>query len=366
MFVRRADLTDLGVALALTGVQAAMLAVESGSVPFAGWMVLVASTLVLSARRRRPLLTWLLAMAGTVVYGLSPWPDPPLYLGALFAIFTAASRCPPRESAAVAGVSLALAMTAWLVDPADTDANDLLAPVLGVTAAWAAGHAVAAQRSIVALLTERNEQLERERQEREVRALEQERLRIARDLHDITAHHVSVISVQAEAARMDPATQADALAAIATSASGAMAELRRMLGVLRGVDGGPTHAQPGIADLDHLVQAVRSTSLDVELVVEGLDGSLDDDIGLAVHRIVQEALTNVVRHAEASKAAVRVAAFGDRISVVVEDDGSGSSTPLVAGYGLQGIRERAARYGGSVEAGPGPEGGFRIEAELRP
>ena len=194
-------------------------------------------------------------------------------------------------------------------------------------------------------------------------------MRIARDLHDVVAHHISVIVVQAEAAQEVLATHPDraegAMAAVADTARSALGELRRMLGLLRSESG--RAPQPDLAAVEDLIASVRGAGLVVELRTTGTVRPVDAVVGLTAYRIVQEALTNVMRHAQARLAWVDLT-FGDEELVVrVADDGrggDGKASDQPGGQGLVGMRERVALLGGRLDAGPAPGGGFAVDARL--
>lgn len=358
-------------ALAVALVQAVSVAVvvaggDEGVAPVGAYVVLALTAVPLVARRVRPVETWAVIGVCTAVYGVAEWPDPPLYLGGLIAIYTVAAWRPFRTSVLVASFTLAVAVIVWRVDPAETDLNDLLTPLLATSSAWLAGRAVSAQRRTILLLEERAQREATDREEAAERIVTDERLRIARELHDITAHHVSVISVQAEAAAADPATSAASLEIVSSSARTALADLRRMLSVLRSSEeGDPMRPQPGVADLTELLEGVRASGLAVELTVPDQLADLPDDIDLAAYRIAQEALTNVVRHAEAEVARVVVDIGPAAVTVVVEDGGRGVRPGWREGHGLRGIRERVQLYDGELHLGESHLGGLRLEAVLR-
>jgi signal transduction histidine kinase len=201
----------------------------------------------------------------------------------------------------------------------------------------------------------------------------EERLRIARDLHDALGHHVSLINVQAGVALhlmdSDPEQARTALAAIKQSSGQLLREMRATLGVLRGVDEAPPrHPMAGLARLTDLLEENRSAGLPVELEVTGSPRELPASVDHAAYRIVQEALTNTRRHAGAARARVALAYDEDGVTVQVEDDGAGTkgsgATDPAGGTGLPGMRERAAALGGSLTAGPRTDGGFRVQARL--
>jgi signal transduction histidine kinase len=202
-------------------------------------------------------------------------------------------------------------------------------------------------------------------------ALAAERAAIARELHDVVAHHMSVMVVQAGAARAvgdsNPAAASDALRQIEASGRTGLAEMRRLLGILKADgDGDGRTPQPGLADLGELLDSMRATGLAVEVVVEGSPRRLPPGVDLSAYRIVQEALTNVLRHAGGASARVLIRHEPDALELEIADDGPGprDGQQASAGHGLIGMRERAQLFGGAFEAGPRPGGGFLVRARL--
>jgi signal transduction histidine kinase len=201
-------------------------------------------------------------------------------------------------------------------------------------------------------------------------AVAAERAAIARELHDVVAHHMSVMVVQAGAARAvgesDPAAASDALRQIETSGRTGLAEMRRLLGILKADGDGDGRApQPGLADLGELLDSMRATGLAVEAIVEGSPRPLPPGVDLSAYRIVQEALTNTLRHAGGASARVLVRYEPDALELEIADDGLGPPDgPSTQGHGLIGMRERAQLFGGAFEAGPRPGGGFLVRARL--
>jgi signal transduction histidine kinase len=217
-------------------------------------------------------------------------------------------------------------------------------------------------------LTLRAEELRRSQEARTERAVIQERVRIARELHDVVAHHVSVMGVQAGACRRvmerDPVKARTALAAVEQAARTAVDELRRMLGVLRETDGTAPVDAAGhdVAHVEDLLRAARDAGLDVRSDVYGTPVSLPASVSLAVYRVVQEALTNTLKHARARSVDVRIRYLQREVEVDVADDGTGGRPGRTAGLGLIGMRERVAAHDGVLEAGPRGGGGFRVRA----
>jgi signal transduction histidine kinase len=213
------------------------------------------------------------------------------------------------------------------------------------------------------------EQLRRSQAESSRRAVVAERLRIARDLHDVVAHHVSVMGVQASAARRvlesDPAVASESLRAVESTARTAIDELAGLLGVLRGETDRPDEdALPGLDQVARLVDETRATGLTVEHTVYGEPRPVPDAIALTLYRIVQEALTNTVKHAAATKAEVRLRYLDHALEVEINDDGRGAVGAPGAGLGLVGMRERVAVHGGDLDVGPRRGGGFQVRARF--
>ena len=240
-----------------------------------------------------------------------------------------------------------------------------------VTAAWALGFAAQQRERYVAALVERAEQAERIA-EREIElAARDERSRIAREMHDVVAHGLSVIVVQADGARYaaakDPGVAVRTLETVATTGREALTEMRRLLGLLRAGDTG-VRPQPGLADLPHLLDDARAAGTRVEAELPDPVPAVSDGVGLAAYRIVQEALTNVRKHAGAGATVELRVAVGSAVEIDVRDDGHGaaatSPSPEGPGLGLAGMRERATLHGGSLDAGPAPGGGFAVSATI--
>jgi signal transduction histidine kinase len=208
----------------------------------------------------------------------------------------------------------------------------------------------------------------RERARTQRIAVAEERARIARELHDVVAHGISVIAVQADAAeaalRVDPERAAEPLRTIRGSATDALAEMRRMLGLLRAADEGSEHEpQPGLAQLPALLEHARAAGVPVEVALDGEPQTLPPSLDLTAYRIVQEALTNVRKHAPGARTVVSVAWGTADLRLAVRDDGPGPNGHE-GGHGLIGMRERARVHGGRVHAGPAPGGGFEVVAAL--
>ena len=216
---------------------------------------------------------------------------------------------------------------------------------------------------------ERAERAEREREEQARLAVAEERARIARELHDVVGHSVSVMTVQAAGARslLDPdqEREREALMVVEQTGREALAEMRRLVGVLRRPEEAPALApQPSLGHVDRLVEQAREAGLPVELRVEGDPVELSAGLDLTAYRLVQEGLTNAVKHARANHADVLVRYDDGHVELTVTDDGTGDGGGESGGHGLVGMRERVSVYGGELEAGPRPGGGYRLRARL--
>jgi signal transduction histidine kinase len=324
------------------------------------------STLPLAGRRVAPLGCALAVLAGLLVgHALS---SPPEGLSELAAIIIAAYSVAAygQRRAAAIGLVAAFGVVVVVVE-GDWDDFAFVAVLLG--ASWLAGRTVRASRLRAMDFQQLAAQLAREREEKAELAVALERSRFARELHDVVAHAVSVMVVQAGGVRgmLGPEQQEEraALAAVESTGREAMAELRRMLGILRGgADGAGLDPPPRLAHLDRLVNQVSGTGASVKLEVAGTPCPLAPGLELCAYRVVQEALTNVVKHAGRATAQVTVR-YGERdLTLEVTDDGPGPVNGGPGGHGLAGMRERVALYAGQLETGPRPGGGFRVQARF--
>ena len=339
--------------------------------------LILAQTLPLAWRRRHPLAVSLVTGLATAGYGLAPYPDlaMPVPVGGLVGMYSVAAWGSRRAALVAGGVAAAVVAVVMSLPRTDADLVDAAFASLGLAGAWVLGDRARVQRALAAELSDRAVRLEREREGEARRAVASERARIARELHDVVAHHVSMMVVQAEAGPLaverDPARAAGVFEAIAATGRQALVEMRRLLGVLRGDGQAPSLApQPGLDQVPSLVEQVGRAGLEVELVVEGEKAPLPAGVELSAYRIVQEALTNAVRHAGPGRARVLVR-YGERdLELTVRDEGGGGGAapaggpPTRSGQGLVGMRERVSLFGGELHAGPGPDGGFTVAARL--
>jgi signal transduction histidine kinase len=339
-------------------------------------------TLPLVVRRRLPFTVFAVGAASLTIQGTLGFYGPTFALLAFnLAVYSLA--VDGERRLAILGVvgwtGLLTVHLAWFVATtwphvAIADLYDILNDYVLLAAAWTLGQGVRQRRAHAAELEDRAARLEREREEKARQAATQERLRIARELHDVVAHSLSVIGVQAGAARLvldtdpSPARAREAVAAIEATANRAMAEMRRALGILRDTErsGAALAPLPGLGQLPALLDQMRTAGLPVDLTVEGTPQPLATSIDLSLYRIVQEALTNALKHARATHAAVVVRYGAHDIAVEVTDDGRGSSpsTARSEGAGTIGMRERAALFGGELRVGPRPQGGYAVLACL--
>jgi signal transduction histidine kinase len=238
--------------------------------------------------------------------------------------------------------------------------------------AWPLGVMMRRLREYRAVLEERNRQLDQEREVNARRAVLEERVRIARELHDVVAHHVSVMGMQAGVARRlfdrDPPEAVAAIGSVETASRQAIADLQQLVGVLRRQEEGDDLApQPSLQRLPELVEHMRRAGLPVELTVQGRQGRLPAGVELSAYRIIQEALTNTLKHAGPAQAGVTVRYGNGSVELEVVDDGRGPppGRPQTGSKGLVGMRERVSLYGGRLDVGARPGGGFRVHAVLR-
>ena len=321
-------------------------------------------------RRRAPARVLLAVIAAQGLYGLAvDGPGQTLPYTGLVALYTVAAQAPAPRRRLLGALTLAIVFPSAALNTGE--ARELVFSLIVFTAAYAFGLLTRTRRAYTRAVEDRALQLERTRRIEAEQAAARERARIAREMHDILSHAVSLMIVQAEAGpvavRTAPERAEAAFDAISETGRDAMVQLRRMLGVLR-EDEGPGDAsrgpQPALAGLPALIERVRAGGLAVTHETTGPDLPLPLDAEATVHRIVQEALTNVVKHARAEHVRVRLDRTEHEVTITVTDDGRGPGA--TTGFGLIGIRERAAAHGGTVRTGAGPDGrGFQVHVTLR-
>jgi signal transduction histidine kinase len=372
----------LDLSLALIGVVLTAVAVWSVNViatPFAGptwlkviWPLLIGAPLAL--RRRAPLLGWTIIWAGISLQALITGNSPEgLELMFVLAVGSYSVGAHSTLRRALAGLAVTAA-GAVVYGQANHDimsgntGNEWSAAFFAtaILAAWLAGVFVRSRREAVAQAA-RTAAAERQAE----RAVADERARMARELHDIVSHNLSVVVLQAAGAQAAGGTDTGpTLQKIERSGRQALVEMRRLLGVLRQPDepaaGPELSPQPGVAELAALAEGVRAAGLPVVLVIDGDPDQLPAAVDISAYRIVQEALTNVLKHAGRASAQVSVRCGADEVFIEVTDDGAGPQPagPAGGGHGLAGMRERVALFGGELAAGPEPGGGFAVRARL--
>jgi signal transduction histidine kinase len=363
--------TDVAVAVLVGVVQlglttlAARHRTDRLSLDLLSYLLLAVGPVALLWRRRSPVGVLAVVMGACVLYFALGYPYGPAWLALIVALWTAVTGGARRAAWVTTFVGLAVYFTLAAVvgrvepiNPATVAAHtSSLLLVLAVAELAMAGR----QRRLAA---------DRTRAEEDRRRAGEERMRIARELHDVLAHNISLINVQAGVALhlMDeqPGQSRSALVAIKQASNDALGELRSVLDVLRqGDEAPPRSPASGLAHLDSLVSGAGATGLEVRTRVEGTPRPLSAGTDLAAYRIIQEALTNVTRHAGPATASVLVRYTKDGLTVQVDDDGRGPSSPNgTGGNGILGMRERVAALGGDLDAGPRPGGGFRVLAHL--
>jgi signal transduction histidine kinase len=351
-------LVDVGLVVLLLALALATAAHRSE--PAGAYVIGIAATVPLLWRRRWPfavvaVVTGAALAAVALGYALVP-------LQLAVALYTLAATS--RRGSRIAGAASIAVMTIALAASGYAAFGDSAARVVFLVAALLLGDSIGSRRAYVREIEEKAERLEREREMDARRAAAEEQARIARELHDVITHALSVIVVQAGAAdevfETDPTRARGPIHAIDAAARNALADLRRVLGVLHG--GAEYEPQPGLARLDELVERVRATGLQVAVEISGAPRPLPAAVDLSAYRIVQEALTNTLKHAHASHVDVRVE-YAERLRLDVRDDGDGAVNGS-GGNGVVGMRERVALLGGTLETGSDPRGGYRVSASI--
>jgi len=339
----------------------------------AAYLLVAAHTLPIAVRRRFPLPALAWALATGVAFAALGLNLVALSFTILVYVYTAAACCPRRLSLAGLAATEAVLVGVWLASPgAIGDGGTLVIDGLIMAAAWWLGDGTRRRQEAAVAAQERAAELEQARGELARRAVTEERLRIARELHDVVAHSMSIIAVQSgvgvHVLDSQPEEARKALVAVEATSRQALVEMRRLLGVLRqeAEPRGSLAPAPGLAEVEALAAEVARAGVRVEVRIEGTPAELPAGLDLSAYRIVQEALTNVVRHAGPATARVAVRYAPDRVAVEVVDDGRGGEAAGQdrGGHGIAGMRERAALYGGTLEAGPLAGGGFRVAATL--
>ncbi|WP_067473578.1 sensor histidine kinase [Actinomadura hibisca] len=351
---RRRALFDIALAVATAVVEVGLLFNDSTQPVPLPIVVTALSGVALLFRRRFPVTVIAVTVATSAVLvaaGFSPGGAP-----VVVAVWSLAEARDRRVSLAVLAPVVVFLQVESISSPV---------PPIG---AWMLGVYMQTRRRYVRAVEERAATLEREREQLDLIAAQRERTAIARELHDIVAHSVTVMLIGVRGARDVLATEPDVaartLARVETTAEQSLTELRRILVLLRGLDAPGTRPQPSLADLDDLVAGYGAAGLPVEVEIVGDRRELPSGVELSAYRIVEEALTNALKHARATMVTVSLRFGGSDLEVRVRDDGTGNGEAGPSGHGLVGMRERVAVLGGELEAGPAPEGGFQVAARL--
>jgi signal transduction histidine kinase len=334
-----------------------------------GVVLALACSLPYFFRRRAPvpvLLTNVVALCTLAIVGYPSNVQSQMLLIGIYTVGSHAGRRGRLLGMSAVAIGLVTVAAAGIVDA--TTSNLLLSGAV-YAGAYLFGSTVRNRRLYLGELEARARELERERDEEARRAVSEERLRIAQELHDVVAHSMGVIAVQAGVGAHviddDPAEAKRSLEAIAGTSRSTLTEIRRLLGVLRNDGAADYQPAPGLADLGHLAAELDAAGLPVAIEIEGDASEIPPGVDLTAYRIVQEALTNVLKHAGPAHARVTVAYRPGMVTLRVTDDGRGvNGSSSGGGHGLLGMRERVGVYGGTLAAGPQTGGGFRVVAEL--
>jgi signal transduction histidine kinase len=360
-------LVDAGLAVVLT-VMAQVQLPASASVGLRAAMLVTTASL---AWRRRATAAVTVAVAVSVaVMGLSA--NPPSVFGEYLAVMLASFTLAERYTLLPAAGGLLLLIAGIVAhdwrSPEFGGASGFVSDSAIPVVIWLVGRAVYVQRSRADRSREMIRQLESERQGLAVAAVAEERLRLARELHDVVTHSVSVIIIQAQGAQRvgdaDKEQVSDSLKVIESAGRVTLTEMRRLLGLLREENAASRAPQPGMADLPHLADQVRKAGLPVTVTISGTPAPLEPGIDLSAYRIVQEALTNSLKYARPATAAVTITWLDDSVELMVTDTGNNHAAITTDGRGLVGMRERVTTYGGQLETGPLSTGGFRVRCQL--
>jgi signal transduction histidine kinase len=333
-----------------------------------GGLLIVGMTLPLVVRRLFPRAVAVVTVSCAVAAIVLGYPGAIGLLGTLFALGSLAYTTTRRGTLLVgipAGVAL---VTGLAAAPGLGSVTNVVANLLVIASTLLIGDLLRTRRDQSRLLAERNRELEALREAETRSAVFEERMRIAREVHDVVGHSLAAITLQARAGLRrllrSPERTGQALREIETLASRALEETRTAVATIRsGTDVTALHPQPTLADLPDLVESMRDSELDVHLVVDPAAHTLAAHLQSAAYRIVQESLSNAAKHARPARADVRITHAGDVLTVEVTDDSS-NAAPAGEGSGLRGMRERAEQLGGSLEAGPAPDRGWRVRARL--
>ncbi|MFG2169125.1 sensor histidine kinase [Micromonospora chersina] len=396
-FPLRVVAQDVALALFITVMQVqgtvAKVAVDGAPRPLTdlgnlGFALLALSGLVVAVRRRWPVPVFVTTALASLVYFSLDFPDGPGWLGLFVALYTLTAYGDGRRSVAIAGVGTTVLAVGWLVAAADIEPRAAIGWVffrIGASVMSAAlGESVRSRRVIAAEAQQRAELAERTREEEARARVDAERLRIAREVHDTVAHAIAIINVQsgvtAHVLDKRPEVAREALQAIEETSSRALREMRAILGVLRDDNDGRL-PYPGLGQIDELTAKARDAGLDINLEETPPAAPLPSAVGSAAYRILQESITNVIRHVGPTRVTVALNPGTDALEIRVTDEGrraaagdegphlpaphpAGTAGSAKPGRGIVGMRERCQLLGGELDAEPTPGGGFEVRARL--
>jgi signal transduction histidine kinase len=364
-FIRRRGDEVLAAAITAAALVEIVLLDESAGARLAYAAGALALGAVAARRVRVPLLylalmVWI-SVAAAALPKLGDTSVVTIGLFVLLAVYSAAAHTSGRRTQLAGGLTVALYVADLAADSEGIYVEGVIFYALLFGSCWVAGRAVRRRR-----LSERRVEQEKAKA---AAAIVEERARIARELHDVVAHSISVMLLQARGGRRvleaEPADAREAFATIERTGHQALEEMRRLLGMLRATDEQLALApQPSLKELDRLVDRVRAAGLPVQVAVEGEPRELPPGVDLSAYRIVQEALTNALKHAGPARARVLLRYRADELELEIADDGPGRRDGSGSGQGLIGMRERVSVYGGELEAGRRPEGGYALHARL--
>jgi signal transduction histidine kinase len=364
---------DAALALLLACGAMVELLAWGGAPGVSSLLLVLGSTVPLALRRTAPLVSFVAVQVGLhLLIHLNPGfdNDSMTFVVAYFLSLYSVGRHATGTEAWLAAGGVMVAMGDFIASEG-SDLGDVAFVLALVGAPYAAGLTLRLRREREAVLQANNEALRAEQEEVARRAVTEERSRIARELHDVVSHAISVTVLQARGARWQLGRSEEdvrrALDAIEQTNTAALGDMRRLLAVLRDTDSDPTtpqQPQPSLQHLDALVREVSASGVPVSVELDGAPLPVPPGVDLSAYRIIQEALTNVLKHAGPAHATVRLAYRPDALVVSIQDDGSQAAVPNGTGHGLIGIRERVAVVGGEVTAGPRGDGGFEVRARL--
>ena len=365
----------LALLIAIVSLPGIFPAVEGSRRDADGWSLalILLMTLPIAYRRIAPDVVMGTTGLATVAYYALGYPDTLAAIGTLIALYSIAAHGTRKIAVqALIGTVIGLSISVLATELGDLTLQILISNYIIYGTAWVIGDNMRTRRAYTQELEARADRLERERETQSRDAVIDERRRIAREMHDVVAHNVSVMVVQAGAARRiiesKPEQARDALSSIEMTGRQALTEMRRLTGVLRREEESYKAPQPGLGYLEKLIEQTREAGLPVEVSIEGQPYELPQGADLSAFRIVQEALTNSLKHAGPSQASVCIKYSPDKLELRVTDNGRGAAERLsngsVAGHGLVGMRERVAMFGGDLKSGPLPGGGYQVQATL--